>query len=251
MFGGTAIHLVIDHMIDNIVEGASWDLSPEAVFDELKVLAQEKDGFDLVSRFSTPAIMRGWVEHCVGMGDTWLEDWGIANMAMLEQAIVREGQLFMPLGYEGQTETRMWLSGHPDLATPDVITDWKTSSRKWKPSKAQGMVQDDLYALLVEYNFPEAEIYSGMFVVGNRSSGHWDPHPTRITTASKEAAMTRAFVQAQQLLLGTWTYNLLDGFGSRNWHCKPEYCGSWDICPARKNGDDYERDPQVTRTDWM
>lgn len=258
MFGGTAIHLVVDHLIDNIMDPGTHPMDHESIFSELADLAQEKDGFDLASRFSSPAIMQGWVEHCIGMGNQWLEDWGIPNMATIEQAIVREDQLFMPLGLvtvnpggSGERGVRVWLSGHPDLATPDLIVDWKTSSRAWAKGKAQAAIQDDLYALLVEHNYPDVEIFNGLFVVGNRATGRWDSHPTRITQASKEAALHRAFLQGQQLLLGTWTYSPLDGFGKRGWHCKPEYCGSWDVCPARRIGDDYETDTQVTRTDWM
>jgi hypothetical protein len=113
------------------------------------------------------------------------------------------------------------------------------------------MVQDKLYAVLVEHNEPSAQINQGLFVVGDRSNGKWHEHPTLITQASKDAALWRAYHMIRDQILGTWNYTPLDGFGKRGWHCKPQYCGVWDKCEARKTGDEFENMPQETRSEWM
>ena len=256
MFSGTSIHLVVDHLIDNTMGIASpWDLSHDVFGDELQVLAQEKDNFRLRPCFSSQGVWNGWVDHILDMGHKWLEQWGIPNWATIEQAIVREDKLYRPLGivydYSTTKSTRCWVSGHPDLATADMIVDWKTSSRNWQKGKAQGAVQDDIYAALVEWNFPNVTINQGLFVVGDRGKGTWHEHPTLITQASKEAALDRALAHARDLLLGTWNLTPNDNFGKRGWHCKPQFCGAWNVCTARKLGDEFENVAMVTRTDWM
>lgn len=249
MFGGTGIHLVIDHLIDNVLGLDHWDLSVDAVMDDLETLAHE-DGFILASRFTNVNVYTGWVEGLIDMGHAWLEQWGEPNMPLIEAAIVREDKLFMPLGYSS-TGVRLWLSGHPDLATPHAIIDWKTSTRNWPKGKAQGAIQDDLYSLLVESNYPEANIGWGAFIVGDRSSGKWHENKTLITQQSKDAARERALRAANQVLEGHYSFTPLDGFGKRNWHCKPKFCATWDLCPYRYLGDEFDNQPEEDRSLWL
>jgi len=253
MFGGTGIHLVIDNLIDNLFTPYSWMMNSVEFEDRLIELAQEKDGFDLRSRFSSGPVMRGWVEGLLDMGHKWLEQWGEPNLATIEQALVREDKLYRPLGLVivNGTSRRCWVSGHPDLATPSEIVDWKTSSRDWQKGKAQGQIQDDIYATLVEWAYPEAQINQGLFVVGDRSKGTWREHHTLVTEASKKAALDRALNHCRDLLMGTYNMTPLDNFGKRGWHCKPQYCGAWDACTSRYLGDEFDILPQETRSQWL
>lgn len=248
MFGGTGIHFVIETLTDQLLAGVGGELRTDWLLDHLSRMAEE-EGFDLRSRFTNQTALAEWVIHVRDMGYAWLEQWGTPNWHLLEQAIVREDKLYRPLGYDSKGKTRIWLSGHPDLALDDEITDWKTSSRNWQAGKAQGAVQDDIYAALVDWNFG-TDIRKGRFVVGDRAKGVWVEHFTNITPASKEAAIQRAWIHADSLINETWSYTPTNTFGKRGWHCKPQYCSQWDACPFKALGDEWDDMPQETRVIW-
>lgn len=256
MFAGTAVHWLIDLWIDKWLEGV--DLAPlsdpDWVEQGLVSVALQKDGFDLLSKFTSPVHLRQWVVECIFMLNAWVEQWMIGNAQIVEEAVGREVQLHRPLGtvkVPGRREpVVVWVSGHPDLYTRTLLVDWKTSSKNWRKGKAFGMVQDDIYSALVEWS-QGIRIDQGLFVVGDRAARAWYEHPTRITEASREAALVRAYSHARDLLLGTYSFSPTNSFGDRHWPCSPKYCPAWDACPAKYIGDAKDLLSQETRSLWL
>jgi hypothetical protein len=258
MWRGTCAHWWIDLFIDLWLDGEQ-DFSTlhdvTWVLNSLIELAREKDGFDFLSRFSSPQAVRAWVTDVISLGNAWVEQWLLArdNHLIVEQAIDREIKLLRPLGtikVPGTREpVRAWISGHPDLFEADRVVDWKTSSRNWSKGKAFGMSQDDVYAALIEWNYP-VQIDSGLFVVGDATKNQWHEHHTKVTKASKEAAMQRAFRHIQSLLTETWSYTPTGAFGDRHWPCRPNFCPAWDICPAKYLADSYDNEPIQLQGVW-
>lgn len=258
MFAGTAMHFLIDNFIDRWL--AHEDL---AVFNDVEWIEQyivsvalQKEGMDLMSKFPSARHMRQWITELMFMLNSWVEDWLLVrdNASVVEQAVGRENRLYMPVGTVKRPGTRepikVWVSGHPDLYTGDVLIDWKTSSKNWRKGKAYGMSQDDVYAALVEYN-DGLKLRESIFVVGDRNSRGWHEHHARMTEASIEAARLRAWTHARDLILETWSYTPTGSFGTRHWPCRPEYCSAWDVCQAKAIGDEYDSVAMITREQWL
>ena len=250
MFFGTTEH----HIIEAIIEAWQAGVRPPAsshLLEEVEHLATD-EGFDLMERFSDGVAFSRWWDEALDLGTAWIEDWGEPNMHLIDQAIYQERKLYRPvaiLEHEGE-RTIAWVSGHPDLATPSQIIDWKTSGRNWAPAKAQAQIQDDIYALLVEYNEPNAHITNGLFVVGDRSKGRWYEHPTVVNDTTKRAALFRTAAQLNALFTGNFGFSPVGPFGKREWPCRPGYCPAWDMCPAKYQGDEYDAQPQEVRSLW-
>lgn len=258
MFAGTMAHYLIDEFITLWLDQEDYTHLFEAQFvrDWIVDVAAEKDDLDLRSRFSNEQALMSWIIDGVRMLNTWVEQWLLSrnNAALVEQMVGRENQMFRPLGTvkkPGQGKPiRLWVSGHPDGYTTDLLVDWKTSSKNWSKGKAFGMSQDDVYAAIIEFNEGH-EIRAGLFVVCDRSKMKWHEHWTNITEASQEAAMVRAYSHARDLVLSTWSYSPTNSFGIRHWPCKPNFCSAWEICPARKTGDEYDNvNERVERNVW-
>jgi hypothetical protein len=256
MFGGTGIHFLIDTWIDTWLARKDfpyWEVPDAATF--LVLTAGAHDGFDLMSKFTSKAALYTWVSGLLDMLHAWIEGWLLVgdNASIVEQAVGREQRLYRPLGTVKVPGTKqpkqVWVTGMPDLWTGDVLVDWKTSSRNWGKDKAQGMLQDDIYAGLVEY-VDGIALREGMYVVGDRSKQAWHEHHTTMTDASIEAALQRAYAHARDLILGTWSYSPTNSFGSRHWPCRPNFCSAWDRCPAKFLGDSYDNQPIEIQGVW-
>jgi len=243
MFFGTAVHYMIDDFIAwyNDEVGGPGDEHPDIpvlemtwqdVYAWLSRIALEHDSLDLGTKFRNNDAAKQWTHEVMFAVNTWVEQvwltWGVS--LPIEG---REVQLFAPLG---QVDGRgVWMSGHPDAWTRDILIDWKTSGKAWRKNKQYGMVQDDVYAELVAWNFGY-DIASSTFVVYNRQKREWNFHPATITIGSRNSARIRAFEHARDLILGTFGHAPTDVFGNRPWYCSPKFCSAWDHCLARNLG---------------
>ena len=257
MFKGTAVHYLIDRWLDHwhADELRDWSHYKDTAPDYLRMVAKQHDGFDLDLRFSRVKAYETWVDEVVFLFHTWIEDWFLDgnNTALVEQEVGREERMFMPLGSvyvpDEKGSAIVWLAGKPDLFTADLLVDWKTSGRAWKQGKAQGLLQDDLYAALIEWTHG-ISIREGLYVVGDWSTNGWAEHRTRITEASIESAKRRAYAHARDLILGTWSYSPTNSFGVRHWPCKPQFCAAWDRCEAKHIGDGVGSQPIEIQGVW-
>ncbi len=139
-----------------------------------------------------------------------------------------EARLHRPLGMvDGKP---VWLRGTSDLATPVIITDWKTSGKAWRKGRAEKSIQLPLYRSLVEWNH-EVAPEVGTYVVYDRTKKQWNSHPVALTDEKVNGALLRAFTQARAAIRQEYTLTPAGDFQERAWYCKPAFCDAWEACP--------------------
>ena len=252
MFFGTLMHGLIEQFIEDYTahEDLDWISDPDRVRHIAHALWQDEVWtVELADAFYSPTAYKAWISEAMMLLSSWVEGWFLNNVDLIADTVVSEEILWIMLGVDPTFGTEVWLRGTPDLATPWLLVDWKTSGRAWAKGKALGSMQDDVYAGLLRHNY-ELRIENALFVVGNRASRKWEEHPTRVTEASIEAAMFRAWQVGQMLLFDSPTYTPTTSFGQRSWHCRPQYCSVWDQCQAKALGDTFDAQPQEVRSRW-
>ena len=142
-----------------------------------------------------------------------------------------EARLHRPLGMvDGKP---VWLRGTSDLATPVIITDWKTAGKAWRKGRAEKSIQLPLYRSLVEWNH-EVAPELGSYIVYDRSKSKWGNHPVKLDDKKVNGALLRAFTQARAAVRQEYTLTPAGDFQERAWYCKPAFCNAWDACPLGK-----------------
>jgi hypothetical protein len=241
MFFGTVAH----HLNERFMLGKPTPLSRIAVWTAAEECAQD-DGFDsFLSLLPAGDQRQAWVDELLNAHMLWRQAWGAwcGQWATVTTAVV-EQPLVTPI--VRSLFTQWWLGGTPDLVvncttkTGEPVVyglDWKTANRGWAAGKAQASPQHKLYShLLLTNGLPAPTAWS--YLVYNRQSKRWDEHPV-ISTAAAVAAVLNAcdgltFMVTDEV---PW-YTPRGNDGKRGWHCTPEYCGAWELCPGRFLGDD-------------
>lgn len=254
MFFGTAEHFILDDYI-SWYHGVYEDGMPvlemdwSNVYENLIVLAADHDNLILPRCFSSESAAKQWVYEVLFAAHAWIEEVWLP-WAVDVNWFGREQKLYSPLGRVKGVP--VWLRGSPDGWDDTTLTDWKTSGRGWGKNKAYGQSQDDLYSELIFWNTGgDVDIRNAQFVVYDRQRRTWTVHPTRITEQSREAARLRAFTNARDLILGTWSYLPTNSFDDRHWPCTPKFCPAWDLCPAKYLGGTTDTLPREEQEVWL
>ena len=221
MLFGTAAHGLVEHLLQG---GTVYD----GLVMEIVKAALIEDGITgYVPAFVTDSFINE-VERAAAI---WRE-YVLPGLEFEAGPFWIEARLHRPLGMvDGHP---VWLRGTSDLATPVIITDWKTSGKAWRKGRAEKSIQLPLYRSLVEWNH-EVAPELGSYIVYDRSKSKWNAHHVKLTDAKVNEALLRTFVQARALIRQEYTLSPAGDFQEKAWYCKPTFCDAWDVCPLGKD----------------
>lgn len=240
MFFGTVVHAAIEEFIADIDihddDPWGWIGNPDFYLQVADECAKT-EGVALGTIVAYPA-QRQWSHEIMFAVNKWVEQVWLPWLVEF-RILGQEREMFMPLGTftpnaddeYPHAKKKVWLKGTPDLWVRDLLIDWKTAGSGWRPGKADGLIQDFLYAALIEYNTGE-KLRAARFAVYDRAARRWDAHDTSFTDEQIEAAKQQAYIQARALYRLEYSFNPYNGYGKRGWQC--DYCDVASECDAQR-----------------
>jgi hypothetical protein len=215
MMFGTVAHALVEHELHNKPVPLVVDIVKAALID------------DGITGYVPAYVNQKFIDEVLVARAKWIEQ-VLPGLEYEPGPYWIEARLHRPLGMvDGKP---VWLRGTSDLATPIIITDWKTSGKAWRKGRAEKSIQLPLYRSLVEWNH-EVAPEVGAYVVYDRAKKEWNSHPVALTDKKVNGALLRAFTQARAGLRQEYTLTPAGDFQERAWYCKPAFCNAWDACP--------------------
>jgi len=159
-----------------------------------------------------------------------------------------ELKMELPLG-EGR-DKQIYLQGTCDVLFPSRLVDFKTSRSPWLQDKADVSIQASLYMALAKQTF-DIEVKRMTFWNYARGKREWIPLHTARTVKQIDAALLSAYEYGLQMEAGIYPATPVpeSSFNKkRGWYCSPQFCGAWNICPAKYLADDRDEKTVAIRS---
>ena len=240
MFFGSVVH----HMIEKFLllgDPGAWPFelsTTEAIRQAMDDAAVDEShgtaGHFVIDEVATPDQVLMFIAEIresvmAWYSQVWTAWFHEINITAMEQ------KLIMPLGIlpDGRA---VWLRGTPDVTTGGGIYDWKTSKKAWLLN-SDGLSKGSFG--------PQAPLYLALtgqrsghftFVVYDRATQKWETHPTVWSEEQVKASVLNAWETGKQIGAQGFPYTPFEssyGKYKRGWHCSPQYCGAWDVCPGK------------------